>query len=96
MLASTQFATSRSAILRARIPAFDQHMLLNERDVSVMTSTPCGTLRRWRCAGRGPTWVKLEGSVRYHLSDVLAYVESGKRSSVRACMEERYVSRKTR
>jgi predicted DNA-binding transcriptional regulator AlpA len=73
-----------------------RRLLINEREVSELTSTPRGTLSRWRCSGRGPSWVKLEGSVRYYLSDVLAYVEEGKRSSVRAAMEERRVAQKAR
>jgi hypothetical protein len=96
MLNSAQYATSRSANLRARIPDFDKLMLLNETEVSQITGTPTGTLRRWRCAGRGPDFVKLEGSVRYHLSDVLLYVEKGRQSSVRASMEDRHAAQKTR
>ena len=73
-----------------------RRLLLNEREVSELINTPKGTLSRWRCSGRGPSWVKLEGSVRYYLSDVLAYVEEGKRLSVRASLEELHVAQKTR
>ena len=68
----------------ARIPDFDKHMLISEREVSELTSTPRGTLSRWRCAGKGPTWFKLERSVRYRLEDVLSFIEKSKRSPVRA------------
>ena len=55
-----------------------------------MLSIPEGTLRYWRNAGLGPVWHKLEGSIRYYVRDVEAYVESNRRnSSVRAYMEER-------
>lgn len=70
--------------LKSRVPNFDQHMLLTEVEVSELTSIPRGTLSRWRCAGRGPNFVKLEGSVRYYLSDIVAYVDERKRLPVRA------------
>jgi DNA-binding transcriptional MerR regulator len=67
--------------------------LLKPREVSAMLSVPDGTLRYWRAAGLGPAWVKLEGSIRYDLADVLRYIESGRRTpSVRAYMEEQDVA----
>lgn len=63
--------------------------LLTSRTVSEMLSVPEGTLRYWRKVGIGPKWLKLEGSIRYDLADVLAYIERGRRTpSVRANMEE--------
>lgn len=54
-----------------------------------MLSVPPGTLRYWRKVGIGPKWLKLEGSIRYDLADVLAYIDRGRRTpSVRANMEE--------
>jgi len=54
-----------------------------------MLSVPEGTLRYWRKVGIGPKWLKLEGSIRYDLADVLAYIDRGRRTpSVRANMEE--------
>jgi hypothetical protein len=45
-------------------------------------------LRRWRTEGRGPAWFKLEGSVRYALSDIQQYIESNRHlPSVRTLME---------
>ncbi len=36
-----------------------------------------------------PKWLKLEGSIRYDVADVLVYIERGRRTpSVRANMEE--------
>lgn len=67
--------------------------LLTSKAVAEMMSVPESTLRYWRAAGVGPLWVKLEGSVRYDLADVLAYIERGRRvPSVRANMEENDVS----
>ena len=31
------------------------------------------TLERWRCAGTGPAWMRLNGRVLYRLEDVLAF-----------------------
>src|SRR5437588_11945241 len=63
--------------------------LLTSKAVSEMLSVPEGTLRYWRKVGIGPKWLKLEGSIRYDLADVVAYIERGRRTpSVRANMEE--------
>ena len=96
MLKNAQLPPLRGTRIRARIPGIEKHILLNELEVAEITGTPRGTLSRWRCAGKGPTWVKLEGSVRYHLSDVLSYVEECKQSSVRASMEEMHATQKAR
>jgi len=69
--------------------AFALPTLLTSKTVSEMLSVPQGTLRYWRKVGIGPKWLKLEGSIRYDLADVLAYIERGRRTpSVRAHMEE--------
>lgn len=63
--------------------------LLKSKAVAEILSLPEGTLRYWRKIGVGPRWIKLEGSIRYDLADVLRYIESGRRTpSVRANMEE--------
>lgn len=63
--------------------------LLTSKQVSEILSIPEGTLRYWRNAGVGPIWLKLEGSIRYSVADVEAYVKSNRRiPSVRAYMEE--------
>jgi hypothetical protein len=67
--------------------------LLTSKQVSIMIGIPEGTLRYWRNVGLGPIWHKLEGSIRYDLADVEAYVQSGRRiPSVRAFMEQRHVA----
>lgn len=64
--------------------------LLTAKQLSLMLGIPEGTLRYWRNVGLGPVWHKLEGSIRYDVRDVEAYVESNRRiPSVRAYMEER-------
>ncbi len=67
--------------------------LLRPKEVAKMLSVPDGTLRYWRAVGLGPAWVKLEGSIRYDLADVLQYIDRGRRTpSVRAYMEENDVT----
>ena len=67
--------------------------LLNERRVSKIMDTPMGTLRRWRCAGVGPLYIKLgdrpKAPVRYDPIDIYEYVEAGRRfASIRAGITE--------
>src|ERR1700730_1628280 len=64
--------------------------LLTTNAVAEILSVPGGTLRYWRKVGLGPSWVKLEGSIRYTEEDVLRYIERNRRTpSVRAYMEEK-------
>ena len=62
--------------------------LLTEEQVSAITAIPMGTLRRWRCVGDGPPYIKMgngpKARVRYDAVDILAYVEAGKRYPIRA------------
>lgn len=76
------------AALTKRIPGIEQHFLLKELEVSLLTGTPRGTLSRWRVQGKGPRYTKLEGSVRYYLTDVLQYVERNTRLSVHNQMKD--------
>ena len=67
-----------------------QMKLLTTNELAEMLSVPAGTLRYWRKVGLGPSWVKLEGSIRYAEDDVLRYIERNRRTpSVRAYMEEK-------
>ena len=66
---------------------------LNPKQLSELLRVPEGTLRYWRSAGLGPVFCKLEGSIRYDVEDVEAYVKKSRRiPSVRAYMEERHGS----
>ena len=68
-------------------------VLLSSKAVAGMLAIPEGTLRYWRNVGIGPAWVKLEGTIRYDLADVLGYIDRGRRTpSVRANMEENDVT----
>ncbi|MBZ5648673.1 MAG: helix-turn-helix domain-containing protein [Acidobacteriia bacterium] len=67
--------------------------LLTTKQAAEILAVPEGTLRYWRKSDVGPRWIKLEGTVRYDLADVLQYIERGRRTpSVRAHMEENDVS----
>jgi len=80
--------SSPESVLNPR-PVQKLPKLLTSKLVSEMLSIPEGTLRYWRKVGIGPKWLKLEGSIRYDLADVLAYIDRGRRTpSVRANMEE--------
>ena len=68
-------------------------VFLNPKQLSEMLGVPEGTLWYWRSVGLGPTFHKLEGSIRYDVDDVEAYVKRNRRiPSVRAYMEERHGS----
>ena len=53
--------------------------LLSTRQVSEILDTPESTLRYWRCAGLGPSYVKLGGRIKYDEADVHAYVKANRR-----------------
>jgi len=79
----------QSSLSKNQSQSFALPTLLTSKAVSEMLSVPQGTLRYWRKVGIGPRWLKLEGSIRYDLADVLAYIDRGRRTpSVRANMEE--------
>lgn len=66
--------------------------LLTEGQVSAITAIPMGTLRRWRCIGEGPPYIKMgkgpKARVKYDAVDIHEYVEAGRRfPSVRATLE---------
>jgi len=48
--------------------------LLTPDEVSLMLIVKPDTVKKWRQRGRGPTYIKVEGSVRYRLSDVQEYM----------------------
>jgi hypothetical protein len=69
--------------------------LLTEKQVSAITAIPMGTLRRWRCVGDGPPYIKMghgpKARVKYDSVDIHAYVNAGRRyPSVRATQEEQH------
>jgi hypothetical protein len=74
-----------------------QHRFIDTKALSILLHIPEGTLRQWRCAGVGPKWHKLRGSVRYDTTDVESFLQESERiPSVRAITEEHLVSLSTR
>jgi predicted DNA-binding transcriptional regulator AlpA len=49
---------------------------LTENEVSLITGRALSTLRNERSQGRGLRYAKIGRSVRYRLSDVMAFMES--------------------
>jgi|SRR5208337_5502195 len=73
----------------APVETFDQRnrrrQLVSTKELSEIWGVPESTLRYWRCAEIGPTYVKLGGRIKYDLADVERYVRANKRMpSVRA------------
>lgn len=60
-------------------PEAQAQRLLTTREAALYLSIPEGTLRYWRKVGVGPAWVKLEGSIRYDVADLDAYVAANRR-----------------
>jgi predicted DNA-binding transcriptional regulator AlpA len=48
--------------------------LLDEKEISRILRVSTGTLRAWRCEGRGPRFVKMGQMVRYSRQDVRAWL----------------------
>jgi len=74
---------------QAPAEGFDQRnrrrQLVSTKELSELWGVPESTLRYWRCAEIGPTYVKLGGRIKYDLVDVERYVRANKRMpSVRA------------
>jgi len=47
--------------------------MLTESELADRFGVEPGTLRNWRSSGKGPSFLKMEGTVRYRLDDVEAY-----------------------
>ena len=55
-------------------PAVLEDMLTTRELADVLSVSP-HTLDNWRSASRGPTYFRFEGTVRYRMSDVVAWLE---------------------
>ncbi|MBI4516723.1 MAG: helix-turn-helix domain-containing protein [Deltaproteobacteria bacterium] len=54
--------------------------LLTDAELAEILHVMPQTLARWRAAGRGPKWIRLEtGLVRYDIRDVEAYLDAQRR-----------------
>jgi predicted DNA-binding transcriptional regulator AlpA len=50
--------------------------LLTTEDLAAHLGKPPRTLDQWRYQGRGPTYIKVGGSVRYAFADVEAWLDA--------------------
>jgi hypothetical protein len=58
--------------------------LVGETDAAEILCLSVKTLRRWRFAGRGPSFHKIGACVRYRPADLEAFIEAGRRHSTSA------------
>ena len=54
---------------------------LNQRQLADRWDVSEATMERWRTAGIGPIFLKMQGRVLYRIADVEAYEESSLRKS---------------
>jgi predicted DNA-binding transcriptional regulator AlpA len=50
--------------------------LLGPGDVSALLGLPVATLANWRCAGKGPPFLRVGRHVRYRRQDVETWVDA--------------------
>ena len=55
--------------------------LVNEYEAARLLGLSVKTLRRWRWAGKGPNFVKIESAVRYEPAELQALIDAGRRTS---------------
>lgn len=55
--------------------------LINETEAARLLALSVKTLRRWRWAGKGPRFLKIEGAVRYDSADLKEFIEASRRRS---------------
>ena len=55
--------------------------LLKENEAANILSLEVATLRRWRWAGTGPSFLKIGGAVRYDVAEIERFIEAGVRQS---------------
>ncbi|KAF0218569.1 MAG: hypothetical protein FD174_2869 [Geobacteraceae bacterium] len=60
-----------------------QDKLLKQAEVKELLQVSDATLETWRHKGQGPRFCKVGKSVRYRLSDVMAYIDSRMHSSTK-------------
>ena len=50
--------------------------LLTTPEAAEILGIKHNSLEVWRCQGRGPKYIKIEGAIRYRLSDLEDYIAS--------------------
>ena len=54
------------------------HQLCSEKTAAQLLALQSRTLSRWRFMGRGPTYHKIGGAVRYQITDLEKFVAQGR------------------
>ena len=55
--------------------------LFDEKEAAAYLRVAVATLRRWRWAGKPPSFVKIGGRVRYEIQDLNKLITAGRRTS---------------
>jgi hypothetical protein len=55
--------------------------LMSQEEVAALFDVTVPVLANWRCAGKGPKFVKLGGRVKYRKSDVVEFIDASVRRS---------------
>jgi|MDTB01.3.fsa_nt_gb predicted DNA-binding transcriptional regulator AlpA len=56
-------------------------ILLNETETAKQLSLKTSTLRKWRCHGKGPSFVKFGSAVRYEQAAIIAFINDNIKQS---------------
>ena len=60
---------------RAHLNAATVEALLGPGELSVLLGVPIATLGNWRCAGKGPPFLRVGRHVRHRPDDVAAWID---------------------
>lgn len=56
----------------------DTRPLMNEQQVAEILGLSVRTVQAWRLRGRGPTFTRIHGAVRYSCGDLQAFIAAGR------------------
>ena len=56
-------------------------ILLNETETAEQLSLKKSTLRKWRCLGKGPSFVKFGSAVRYEQAAIITFINDSIKQS---------------
>lgn len=60
----------------ASVRALRDRMALTPEDAAVFMGIACATLKKWRCAGDGPAYVKVGSKIVYLVEDLEAFLRA--------------------
>ena len=62
--------------------------LLTENEVAKRLSLTTNTLRKWRCLGKGPNFIKIGSAVRYEQEEITTFIEGSIKNSTNEITHE--------